>query len=189
MRDREAQRAPVRQPHSAVLPEERETGVKIVQFYAGSGEVVRGDEAIVCYGVREAASVRLEPTGESLRPARNRCISVSPRRTTTYTLVAEGFDGRTDSASFTLHVSPPPPRILFVEVSGFEVRRGEPWALCYGLEHALAARLEPMRLNLPVGRKRCMQTYLPRTMRYALVASGENNLQDREEFLVTVRDR
>lgn len=188
-RDNSTRREPRRQAVTDVLPEDNTSGVKIVHFYAGSGEVVRGEKAILCYGVRDAKSVRLEPMATDLRPARNRCISIAPERTTTYTLRAEGFDGRTTSASFTIHVSPPPPRILFVEVSGLELKRGEPWAMCYGLEHTLAARLDPLGLKLPLGRKRCIQTYLVRTFRYSLVAIGEENQQDREQFLVTVRDR
>jgi hypothetical protein len=187
-RDNSARREPRRQAVVDVLPEEYASGLKIVHFYAGSGEVIRGEKAIVCYGVRDARSVRLDPLAIDLRPVRNRCFDVAPERTTTYTLTAEGFDGRTCSESFTIHVSPPPPRILFIEVSGFEVKRGQPWTICYGLEHTLAARLDPLGLKLPLGPKQCMQMYLVRTLRYTFVATGAENRQDREQFLVTVQD-
>ena len=40
----------------------------ITQFYARSGEITAGDRNLVCYGVRNATSVRIEPAVESISP-------------------------------------------------------------------------------------------------------------------------
>src|SRR3954452_12582784 len=51
-------------------------GVGITQFYARSGEVMEGDPNLICYGVLNARSLRIEPPVETLTPALNRCFFV-----------------------------------------------------------------------------------------------------------------
>jgi hypothetical protein len=80
------------------------SGVKILQFYARDGDLVEGDKSVLCYGVLNATSVRMEPPVEGLTPSLNRCIEVAPERETRYTLIAEGADGRSVSESFVLGV-------------------------------------------------------------------------------------
>ena len=102
----EAKRASAYKP----LPETG-PGVKILHFYAGTGEVVRGEHVVVCYGVQNAKAVRLEPPVETITPSLNRCIAVEPSKDTTYVLHATGKDGSETSASFTIRVVlPPAPR-------------------------------------------------------------------------------
>ena len=84
-------------------------GVKILQFYASQPELKRGERVLICYGVLNAATVRIEPPIEELKPALSRCLETSPARTTTYTLSAEGADGSRARASFTLRVTEPAP--------------------------------------------------------------------------------
>lgn len=163
------------------------TGVRILQFYASPGEVVQGDRAIVCYGVENARSVRIEPAVETLRPALTRCFWVEPERDTTYKLVAEGNDGSQAAESFTLTVTPPPPAILFVALSDREVRLGEPITLCYGLQHAYSASLEPLGMPLAPVEKSCVRIIPPRTLDFTLIARGEGGRTDREKFRVRVK--
>ena len=82
------------------------TSVKILQFYASPGTVVPGEQAILCYGVVNAKSVRIEPEVDVLWPALNRCLYVQPKQETRYTLTAEGADGKRVTASFVLKVTP-----------------------------------------------------------------------------------
>lgn len=89
-------------PKKAASP--KSEPVKIVQFYASAATVPRGEQALLCYGVENARAVRINPPVESLHPAVNRCISVTPSRTTTYTLTAEAEDGSTATKSVTLEV-------------------------------------------------------------------------------------
>ena len=37
------------------------TDVKIVQFYARSGEITDAEDTVICYGVRNARAVRIDP--------------------------------------------------------------------------------------------------------------------------------
>jgi hypothetical protein len=80
------------------------TDVKILQFYAREGSVVEGGKSVICYGVVNAKSVRIEPPIEGVSPALNRCVEVSGARETRFTLTAEGDDGRSVSESFVLGV-------------------------------------------------------------------------------------
>lgn len=163
------------------------TAVKLLQFYASSGEVSKGQHVIVCYGVENARSVEIDPPVQKLKPARNRCFSVTPERTTTFKLLADGLDGSQLSESFTVKVNPAPPAILFLAVSHKEIKRGEPFTLCYGVANASAVRLEPIGWSLPPVEKNCVRSFPPQTTRFTLVASGADGRSDREKFTLKVR--
>lgn len=78
---------------------------KILNFYAAPGAIRRGDEAALCYGVSNAKAVALEPkASEGVWPSLNRCLEVSPKKTTTYTLTATDAAGHKKSAALTLTV-------------------------------------------------------------------------------------
>src|SRR5436305_10899287 len=51
-------------PAAAAAPDDG--GVKIVQFYARAADMVDGERNLVCYGVRNAKTLRLEPPIESV---------------------------------------------------------------------------------------------------------------------------
>ena len=160
--------------------------VAITQFYARSGETTEGDPNLVCYGVRNAASVRMEPPVENLTPALNRCFFVDPPQDTTYRLVAEGADGRRAEQSFRVHVKPAPAAILMFATSERRVPIGEAVTVCYGVAHATAVRLEPNGWPLPLGTNNCTRFYPKVSTSYALVATSLGG-SDRKAFSVTVR--
>jgi len=160
--------------------------VGITQFYARSGEVTAGDSNLICYGVRNATSVRIEPPVENLAPSMNRCFSVEPQQDTTYKLVAEGTDGSQVSESFRVRVKPAPAAILMFTTSERQIPRGEAVTLCYGVAHASAVRLEPSGWTLPPTAKNCTRFYPKATATYTLVATGDGGT-DRKAFSVTVR--
>src|SRR4051794_25480598 len=54
--------------------------VKILQFYAREGNIAEGDKSLICYGVLNAKSVRIEPHLDGVSPALNRCVEVSAAR-------------------------------------------------------------------------------------------------------------
>ena len=88
--------------------------VRILRFYATTGSIALGDKAQLCYGVENAKSVRLSPPVAAVSPAANRCLDIVPDRTTHYTILAEGYDGRVATRFVTLVVemAPPPRREL-----------------------------------------------------------------------------
>jgi len=161
--------------------------VKIVQFYARNADIIDGERNLICYGVRNARALRLEPPIETLAPALVRCFWVEPRQDTTYRLVAEGFDGEQDKASFSIKVRPPPPVFRLMAVSDKAIPRGEVVTVCYGVEHATAVRLDPIGWKLPPVVKNCIRFYPKQTLDYTLVASGAAGLEERERFRVAVK--
>jgi hypothetical protein len=163
------------------------TGLKITQFYARAGTMTDAERNLICYGVRQAKSVRLEPAVESLTPSLNRCFWVEPKQDTSYTLVAEGFHGERESAVLQIAVQPAPPHIDYVAVSHAEIRRGEPVTVCYGVDHAKGVRLEPLGMPLPAVPKNCNRFYPRATLIYTLVAFDAAGRTDREKFSIRVK--
>lgn len=158
----------------------------ITQFYARSGEITAGDRNLVCYGVRNATSVRIEPPVENLSPAMNRCFFVDPQEDTTYQLVAEGPDGARASESFRVHVKPAAAFIAMFTTSERQIPRGEAVTLCYGVAHARAVRMEPNGWQLPPSGKNCTRFYPKASGTFTLIATGDGGV-DRKDFSVTVR--
>lgn len=77
---------------------------EILTFYATGTAIRPGESAQLCYGVSNAASVRIDPPVESLPPSYSRCLDVSPRKTTTYTLTAVDARGNTKTATAVIRV-------------------------------------------------------------------------------------
>jgi len=77
---------------------------EILHFYAQPLLLRRGEAATLCYGVSNAAKVKLEPPVERVWPSANRCFEVAPRRSTTFTLTIENAAGESKTASFELKV-------------------------------------------------------------------------------------
>ena len=78
--------------------------LKILGFSASPGVVQAGGQATLCYGVNEATTVKIEPPVENVYPALSHCVSVSPKKDTEYTLVAQDAAGHSASASLTIRV-------------------------------------------------------------------------------------
>ena len=96
------------EPRAIVRPLGTKSGpVRILNFYANVGAVTMGEKALLCYGVENAKSVKISPAIPGVYPSPNRCVEIVPERTTHYTILAEGFDGRVATQSFTLPVQPP----------------------------------------------------------------------------------
>ena len=76
----------------------------ILGFNAAKGEVSPGGRVVLCYGVSNAAQVKIDPGVEPIKPAISHCLNVFPKKTTTYTLKAEDAKGNSKSASLTIKV-------------------------------------------------------------------------------------
>jgi hypothetical protein len=76
----------------------------IQNFYAAPGVIRRGESAKLCYGVANAKKVRLEPQSNPVWPSFARCVDVSPKATTTYTLTIEDAAGNTKSQTLEVKV-------------------------------------------------------------------------------------
>jgi hypothetical protein len=76
----------------------------IQSFYASPGAIHKGDSVQLCYGVANAKTVKLEPQPNAVWPSYARCVSVSPAKTTTYTLTISDASGNTKTRSIQVKV-------------------------------------------------------------------------------------
>jgi hypothetical protein len=77
---------------------------EILAFYAYPGVINRGDSTTLCYSVSNAKTVTLEPQPNAVWPAFERCVSVSPKKTTTYTFTATDAKGNTKTKTAEVDV-------------------------------------------------------------------------------------
>jgi len=188
---------PAPKPQSEAKPPEQPP-VRITHFYASPPVLEPGRHATVCYGVENARAVRLDPPVEELRPAYNRCFQVAPPRDTTYTLVAEGHDGKTVSASFELKVAgarpakkaapPPSPEPLIQEFTAtpLETAPGGRVTVCYAVTENASIRLQP-DVERPPGPRACFSVALRETTRYTLTVTDPSGRTETQSLTVKVR--
>ncbi len=168
-------------------------GVRILQFYARAAETEAGAPVLVCYGVENARSVRINPPVETLKPAYSRCFTVSPGRDTTYTLIAEGPGGKTASSSITIKVKAKSPARQEAEMiqlftsSSTEVQPGGPVTLCYSIDGADTVRIEPNVPELRNRRQGCVLARPVETTTYTLTAGTSAGRTERRQLSITVK--
>jgi len=78
--------------------------LKILSFSATPGAVGRGERVLLCYGVNNAKTVRIDPFVDGVGPALSRCVETHPRRTTEYTITAADNSGHSASEKLTVTV-------------------------------------------------------------------------------------
>ena len=78
---------------------------EILSYTADPGTIQAGERTSLCYSVSNAKSVNIEPqTDEPVWPAFSRCVHVSPRKTTKYTLTIADGAGHTKIATVEVQV-------------------------------------------------------------------------------------
>jgi hypothetical protein len=73
---------------------DKRKGVQIIAFYASPNVIEPGQHISLCYGVAQAKTIKIEPPAGDAWPTFTRCLEVTPRKTTTYTLTAMGTTGK-----------------------------------------------------------------------------------------------
>jgi hypothetical protein len=76
----------------------------IQNFYASPGEIHRGASVQICYGVANAKTVTLEPQPNPVWPSHSRCVDVTPKKTTTYTLTIADAAGNMKTQTLEVKV-------------------------------------------------------------------------------------
>lgn len=76
----------------------------ILSFFASPPTISRGDESELCYSVSNAKTVSIMPPVGDVWPAFDHCVSVTPRKTTTYTITIADAAGHTKSTTTKLEV-------------------------------------------------------------------------------------
>jgi hypothetical protein len=79
--------------------------LKITMFYASPEVVGKGQPAQLCYGVVNAKNVTLDPPAGEVWPSMNRCVDISPKTNTTYTLTADDGAGHADKKQVSVQVA------------------------------------------------------------------------------------
>jgi hypothetical protein len=101
--DRQAEAAKAR-ADAEIVREFADGNLRILNFYASPPAVARGEKGLLCYGVVNAKSVRIEPEVERLAPAISRCFEIAPAKDTEYTLTAADGAGKSVSQSVLVRV-------------------------------------------------------------------------------------
>ena len=73
-------------------------------LYVSPATIHRGESAQLCYDVANAKTVTLDPPAGQVWPSHSRCLNLSPRKTTTYTLTIADASGKSISQSVQLRV-------------------------------------------------------------------------------------
>ncbi len=76
----------------------------IQALYANPGVVSRGESVQLCYGVANAKTVTLEPQPNPVWPSHARCVEVTPKKDTVYTLTADDAAGNKTSQTVEVRV-------------------------------------------------------------------------------------
>lgn len=77
---------------------------EILNFYVAPNLIRPGEQTQLCYGVSNAKEVRLDPPVAPVWPSSARCVYISPKKDTTYTLTAVDAQGNTKTATVTMLV-------------------------------------------------------------------------------------
>jgi hypothetical protein len=144
---------------------------------------------MLCYGVENAARVRLEPAELEISPSFSRCVDVFPKETTTYTLVAEGKDGKEVRQSAEIRRGAARVKIEEIVVSKLEVRRGQSVDVCVDAPGATAFNVSPsgrVLPNLPPS-KGCVRDTPSKTTTYTVSITGPSGESDEGQVTVRVK--
>lgn len=76
----------------------------IRSLYVSPPLIHRGEKAQLCYDVANAKTVALAPPAGEVWPSHSRCVDLSPKETTTYTLSIADASGKTVSQTAELQV-------------------------------------------------------------------------------------
>ena len=103
---RNAERATERQraDDQAAIEQFGGSELAIRAFYAVPAVVRRGQSAQLCYDVANAKTVTLDPPTGNVWPSHSRCVDISPKKTTTYTLTIADATGKSTSQTVEVRV-------------------------------------------------------------------------------------
>ncbi len=185
--------APITPPPARPAAEPR-----VLRFTAFPDVVAQGESLGLCYEVVNGTGVRIDPDVGEVDPRRRNCVRVSPAETTTYMLTAQtaggesvrqtvlvrvGLGGRTAGASTSDRASV----LIFTPRPG-SISTGAPTRLCYAVNGALHARIEPDVGDVsPSSTLTCLRVTPSRTTSYELTALGRDSYPVRRQLVIVVR--
>jgi hypothetical protein len=174
------------------VKEEAPKPAKILQFYSSSNTIARGQQVLICYGVENAKSVRIEPPIEQITPSYIRCIQHAPTTSSEYKLIATGADGTEVTKSIKIDVggaapSPKGDMIVSFVASAKSVPAGQEVTLCYDTRNASSVKIEPESTGRALPVKGCISEKVSKTTKFTLTAQTADGKQDHESLTVSVQ--
>lgn len=144
----------------------------------------------LCYEVRKAEHAEIDNDGGAVMLNEHHCQQVKPERPTTYTLTATGSDGRTISQQVTvdpIKPAPPRPQALDFSASPQSIVVGEKAQLCFQLQGATSAQIDPGVPHVkPVTERQCVTVAPDRTTTYTLSAFNAEGTADKKQATIKV---
>ena len=176
-------------------PAKKAFPAKIIHFYPGKAEIAAGESVQLCYGVDNTSAVRIEPAVGATPAMFNKCIEATPKKTTVYTLTAEGADGPPARQAVTVRVGgakaaqggPAGPRLYDLVVTAMKVKAGNPWSLCFKASGAASVSASAGRFakgGNPAGD--CVVDAPQKTTTYVVTAAGVGGASSKEKVTVEV---
>lgn len=164
--------------------------VKITQFYSSTPKVVKGEQATICYGVENAASVRIEPPVDELHPALARCFQFDPAGQVAYRLIAKGKGGDEAFQTLTIGLAGARPKFLDLAINATEVNPGETIRFCFQAKNATSVKGGPgvfMKGGRPAGD--CLEDRPTRATTYRLTIANADGVSDSDEITVRMKGK
>jgi hypothetical protein len=163
---------------------------RILFFKASLQQIKQGATIDLCYGVADANTTTISPPGREVPSIENNCIKHRPRESGTYILKTTGEDNKTETQELRVVVEEPPveetPKPP-VRITHFEVKRrifGSP-QLCYALQNARSARIEPGIGELNNLTNGCPNIPSRDQQTYTLTATGADGKTDARSITFT----
>jgi hypothetical protein len=178
---------PVQQKPSAPDP------VKILAFYPRDAVVTEGEKTLLCYGVSNAASVRVDPPVDGVSPSLTRCVEIRPKAETRYTLTAVGADGQSVSQSVTVRIGTDTaslPKITSFKIEGTskDYAGNTIYALSFADQNAEEVSISPPVFPTLHGAPSGQFSVKPeKTTTYTLSVKGKNGRVAQKQLTVEVK--
>ena len=166
--------------------------VKITAFYSRETMVTPGGMTLLCYGVTNAKSVRIDPPVDGVSPSLTRCVEVRPKGEITYTLTAEGSDGKAVSQSVTVRIGTDTsslPKINSFKIDGTQKDYAGKtmYTLSFGVANAVEVSINPPVFPTLHGAPSGQFSVKPdKTTTYTLSVKGKNGQTAQKQLTVEV---
>jgi len=168
--------------------------VKILAFYPRDAVVTEGGTTVLCFGVSNARSVRIDPPVDGVSPTLSRCVEIRPKGETKYTLTAEGSGGQTVSQAVTVHVGVDTGSLP--QISSFRIEGKQKdysgktmYTLSFADRNAEEVSIDPPVFPTLHGAPSGQFSVKPdRTTTYTLSVRGKNGHVARKQLTVEVKE-
>jgi TIR domain/Cep192 domain 4 len=168
----------------------------VIESFESNPQVLeRSGNVELCFRVRNAKQLRIEPAGSQPLSSTAGCVNRSVGTTTDFRLIASGDAGPAQQATATLTVriaaAPPPqtPVILYLRADPARMDGPGEARLCFATRNAERVSIEPGGPQPQSPGEECVSRTLGRTTVYTLTASGRGASTQRSVTVEVVPSR